>query len=119
MRILGRDPAFWLGLAGALVAAFSAFVLHLSIDQQGAVGAVAAVVVGLITAAVTRDGVVAAIVGFVKALFLLMVSFGLHVSAANQAVVYTLLAAVAAGYVRTQVIAPVGPAAPSAPLPPR
>lgn len=115
MRIFGREPAVWLGLVGAVVAALSAFWLHLSVEQQGALGAVTALVVGLITAASTGDGVVAAVLGLGKGLFLLMVSFGLHLSPSDQAVLYALLAAVLAAFVRTQVVAPAPPAA----FPPR
>ncbi len=116
MRIFGREPAVWLGLVGALVTALSAFWLHLSIEQQGAISAVTALLVGLVTAAVTRDGIVAAGLGLAKGLFLLMVAFGLQLSPNNQAVLYTLLAAILAAFVRTQVVAP-APA--PAPLPPR
>lgn len=111
MKIFGREPAVFLALLGALVSAFSAFVLHLSVDQQGVIGAVAALIVGVATAAVTHDGVVAAILGLVKGLFLLMISFGLHLSTDNQAVLYTLVAALLAAFVRTQVTAPEPPVA--------
>lgn len=110
MRIFGREPAVWLALIGALVSALSAFWLHLSVEQQGAVGAAAALVVGLVTAVMTGDGIVAAVLGLAKALFLVMVSFGMHLSPDRQAVLYTLLAAALAAFVRTQVVAPVPPA---------
>jgi len=116
MPVFGREPAAWLALVGALISAFSAFVLHLNIGQQGALNAIAALLIGLFTAVVTRDGVVAAVLGAVKGLFLLLVAFGLQLSADNQAVLYTLLAAVLAAFVRTQVVAP---APPPAPLPGR
>ena len=107
MRIFGREPAVWLALFGALVSAAGAFVLHLSPDVQGGLNAVAALVIGVITAAVTRDGVSAAVLGLIKGLVMLMIAFGLHLSADNQAVIYALAAAVLAAFVRTQATAPV------------
>jgi nicotinamide riboside transporter PnuC len=111
MRIFGRNPAVWLALFGALVSALGAFVFNISPDAEGALNAVAALVVGVITAIVVHDGVSAAVLGLIKGLFLLMVAFGLNLSAERQAVLYALAAAVLAAFVQTQVVAPVGPPA--------
>jgi nicotinamide riboside transporter PnuC len=97
----------WLALFGALVSALGAFVLHVSPDVEGALNAVAALLVGVITAAVTRDGVSAAVLGLIKGLVMLMIAFGFDLSADRQAVIYALAAAVLAAFVRTQATAPV------------
>ena len=107
MKILGREPALWLALVGALVSALSTFILHLSITQVGTVNAVAALVIGLVTAFVTHDGQSAAILGLAHGLVALALSFGAHVSTDQQTVLYTLIASVVAMFVRTQATAPV------------
>jgi nicotinamide riboside transporter PnuC len=112
MRIFGREPAVWLALFGALISALGAFVLHISPTAEGALNAVAALVVGVITAIVVHDGISAAVLGLIKGLFMLMVAFGLNLTADKQAVLYALAAAVLASFVRTQVVAPASPMAP-------
>jgi hypothetical protein len=106
MRIFGREPAVWLALVGAIISAIGAFVVHLSPEVQGGLNAVVALLVGVLTAVVTRDGVSAAVLGLIKGLFMLMIAFGLLVSADDQAVIYALAAAVLAAFVRTQAVAP-------------
>lgn len=46
--ILGRNPALWLGLVGAVLNALVLFGLHLSAEQVAALNAVAFAVVGVI-----------------------------------------------------------------------
>lgn len=104
---LSRDPALYLFLVATAVKLFSAFVLHVSDNTQALVNAVAIAVAAAIVAAVVKhDGQVAAILGVAQALLALAVGFGLHLSADNQALVMTFLGALAAGFVRTQVVAP-------------
>jgi hypothetical protein len=103
----GREPALLLALFGALVSLFSAYVVRLDLVQQGAVNGVAAVLVGLLTWRATRDGLSALILGLIKALIVLALAWHLHISAQNQALIYTLASAILAAFVRTQAIAPV------------
>lgn len=112
MKIFGRDPALWLGLAGAIISVLGAFALHLTSDQQGVLNAVAALIVGVIVAVVTGDGQVAAILALFKGALALVISFGFHLSAGNQALLYTLAAAIVAVVVRDRVVAPVPPTPP-------
>lgn len=105
---LSRDPALYLGLVAVAVKLFSAFLLHVSDDQQTVINAVAAAVAAAIVATVVRhDGQVAAILGVAQALIALAVGFGLHVSAENQALIMSFLGLLASAFVRTQVVAPV------------
>ncbi|GAA3032033.1 hypothetical protein FHS39_002605 [Streptomyces olivoverticillatus] len=106
MRILGREPALWLGLLSVLVKLSTAFGLPISADQQAVVNAVAAAAVGVAVAVVAHDGISAAVLGFVQAAIALAVGLGLHWSPAQQAVVMSAAAAVVAMFVRTQVTAP-------------
>lgn len=105
---LSRDPALYLFLVATAVKLFSAFVLHVSDNTQALVNAVAIAVAAAIVAAVVKhDGQVAAILGVAQALMALAVGFGLHLSADNQALLMSFLGAIAAAFVRTQVVAPV------------
>ena len=83
--------------------------MHLTTDQQGVLNAGAALAVGLIVAFTTGDGQVAAILGAFKGLMAIVIAFGFHVSAPNQAVAYGLAAAIVAVVVRDRVVAPVPP----------
>lgn len=108
---LSRDPALYLFLVATAVKLFSAFILHVSDDQQAVINAVAVAVAAAIVATVVKhDGQVAAILGVAQALIALAVGFGLHLSAENQALIMSMLGALAAAFVRTQVVAPVSPA---------
>jgi hypothetical protein len=107
MKIFGREPALWLALVGAVVSALSTFVFHLTADQVGSIDAVAALVLGLITAWMTRDGLSAAILGLAHAVVALGLSFGMHFTPGEQTVFFTLVSAVIGMFVRTQATAPV------------
>lgn len=105
---LSRDPALYLFLVATAVKLFSAFILKVSDNQQAVINAVAVAVAAAIVATVVRhDGQVAAILGVAQALIALAVGFGLHLTADNQALLMTFLGAIAAAFVRTQVVAPV------------
>jgi hypothetical protein len=107
VKILGREPAMWAMLFGSAQAFFSAYVLHLSTDQSGAVNGVVSVVLGIIVAVITHDGLSAALLGLVKAGIIVALAWHLNVSADNQAIIYTFASALVAMFVRTQVSAPV------------
>ena len=103
-----RDPALWLTLLATAVRLGSAFLFHFTTEQQAVVNAAATAIAALIVAfAVRHEGQVAAILGVAQALLALAIGFGLHVSAENQAVIMSFVGAVAAAFVRTQVVAPV------------
>jgi hypothetical protein len=108
MKIFGREPALWLALLYNAVIFVSAFGVELTGDQQGAINAIGAASVGLLTAAmVEKDGLSAAILGFVKCGLALAIAFGLHMTPENQAVVMGMVSAAVAMFVRTQVTASV------------
>lgn len=103
-----RDPALWLTIVATAVRLVSAFMFNLSTDQQALLNAAATAVASLIVAFwVRRDGQVAALLGVAQALLALAIGFGLDVSAENQAVIMSFVGAVAAAFIRTQVVAPV------------
>ena len=107
MKIFGREPALIAALATSAIAMFSAFVLPLSIGQQGVLNAVVVAVLGLVTAVVLRsDGVSAAVLGLVKAVVAVGIAFGLAWSPETQAIAMSFAAAVTGMFIRTQEVAP-------------
>jgi hypothetical protein len=111
MKIFGREPAVWLGFATSALALLAAYVVHLSTDQQGAIVAVIAGVLGLATAVIVRDGIVAAVLGLAQVVLSLGLAFGAHIDAGHQALIMAFVASAVSMFVRTQVIAPVPAAA--------
>jgi asparagine N-glycosylation enzyme membrane subunit Stt3 len=109
MRIFGRDPALWLALFAVVIKCVAAFWIDLGIEQQSALNATAAAVVGVATAIIVHDGISAAILGGVQAVLALAIGFGLRLDPDSQAIVMSLIATVVAMFERTQVTAPVGP----------
>lgn len=103
-----REPALlFLGLISAVIQMVSAFVLPLSPDQQGVLNAVAVAIMGVITAVMVHsDQLAPAILGFVQSAIAVGLAFGMHLSADNQSVIMTFVAAVVAMFVRQVVTAP-------------
>lgn len=114
-KIFGREPVLWLSLVAIAVKVISAFLVHVSTDQQAVINAAAAAVAGLLVAFSTHDGVSGAILGLVQAMIALGVGFGLRWTPDQQAMVMSLAATIVAMFVRTQVTAPVPAAAVPAP----
>lgn len=107
MKIFGREPALWIQLISSALMMFSAFVLPLTVDQQGVINAIFVSLFGLITAVSVHDGISAAVLGFIKAAIALGLAFGLHLVPEQQAIIMSFAAAIVGMYVRTQVTAPV------------
>jgi hypothetical protein len=106
--LFGREPALWLALLSSLIMITSAFFLTLTVEQQGVLNAVSVALFGLLTAfSVEKDGIQAAVLGFLKAVLAVGIAFGLHWAPDKQAIVMTLAAGIVAMFVRTQVTAPV------------
>jgi hypothetical protein len=105
--LLGREPAALLTLFAVAVKLFSAFVINVDVNTQAWVNAAAAAGMGLLIAVLTKDGVVAAILGLVQAGLALAVGLGLDWSADKQGLVLAFVSLVLGAYDRTQVTAPV------------
>lgn len=114
MKIFGREPALWMALVATVISAIGSFVVHLSVDQEGALNGVVAAIVGLIVWKLTSDGGPALILGFVKAGIVLAAAFHFNMATDKQTILMTLVSAVVAMFVRTQVGAPEPPPAASA-----
>jgi hypothetical protein len=107
LLIFNREPAAWLALFAVAVKLFSAFVVNVDVDTQAWVNAAAAAAMGLLIAIITKDGVVAAILGLVQAVISLAVGLGLDWSTDKQALVLAFVSLALGAYDRTQVTAPV------------
>lgn len=107
MKVLGREPALWLALAAAAIKLIAAFWIALTVDQQSALNAIVAAVIGLVVAIAVRDGIQAAVLGFAQAALALAIGFGLHMTADKQAVIMSFVAVAVGMFVRTQAQAPV------------
>jgi hypothetical protein len=108
VNVLGREPAQWLGLLSAGVALFSAVVLPLSVEQQGAVVAVATALFGVLGAiAVSAEKAAPLVAGLVQSVLALALAFGAQLSPEIQGSVMAFVAAGVGWYLRTQVSAPV------------
>jgi hypothetical protein len=107
LLILGREPAAWLTLFAVAVKLFSAFVIDVDEQTQAWVNAAAAAGMGVLIAWITKDGIVAAILGLIQAAMSLAVGLGLDWDVATQAVVLSFVSLALGAYDRTQVTAPV------------
>ena len=111
---LARDPAVYTALVAALVMLVSTFVWNLSDTQQGTVNGLAVAIAGAWAAWKVSDGQLPLLLGILKAILAVGISFGLHLDDGKQLVIMTLAAAIGAMFVRTQVGAPVPPPASTA-----
>jgi nicotinamide riboside transporter PnuC len=106
--ILGREPALWAAGVRAAIALISALFISLTTDQQGALNAVVACILGIIVAIqVKSDKAVPFILGLVEAVVYLAVSFGWHITPDKQTLIVGFVAAIVAIWTRDRVIAPV------------
>lgn len=100
MKLFGREPAAWLGIIEAIMVTLMAFSLGISQTTFGPIMAVVVAVFGLYTAYVTHETMLAVIVGFAKALFVLGAVYGFAFTDNQTASVIALITVVAALYNR-------------------
>jgi hypothetical protein len=108
MLVFGREPALIVGAASAAIQFVSAVVFPLSVEQQGALNGVVALLLGLVVAwKVSAEKAAAALVAVFQGLIAVGLAFGLDWSPSVQSAVMLLVTAAASFFVRTQVTAPV------------
>ena len=101
-----RYPAVILGIVSALLQMLTAYGLDLSKDETTWINAAVAAVLGLAMAiAVAHDRLRPAILGLGQAGFGLAIAFGAHVSQDQVATAMAVIAALAAAFTHTQVVA--------------
>lgn len=110
-----REPALILALVASAIQMVSAFLFHLTVDQQATLNAVAIAAAGLVTAIMVKsDQLAPVILGLLQAALAVGLAFGLYLSPENQSVIMTFAAAVVAMFVRQIVVAPVPASVPRA-----
>jgi hypothetical protein len=110
---IAREPAIWLTAFATILRLIGAFWIDLSPEAQGWWNAGATALASVIVAIwVKRDGQVAAALGFLQAVLAIAVGYGADISAEQQALIMSAVGALAAAFIRTQVVAPV-PATPA------
>lgn len=103
MKILGKEPAFYVGVIEALVALVVTFNLSgLSAEQAGLVVGFVVAVGGALTAWTTRDSLLAALVAVTKAALVLGVAYGAPLTDQQIGLVAALVSVIGSGYLRTQ-----------------
>lgn len=106
--LLGREPALWGAVARAVILLVSTFFISLSVDEQGALNAISAAVIGVLVAAFTlRERIVPAILGMLEATVAVAVAFGWGLTPDRQAVIMGVALAIIAIWTRDRVVAPV------------
>lgn len=104
MKILGREPALWFGFATALLQLLSLFIFGWTDEVQGAVNAVIAGILGVVTAAMTKfEKLAPAILGLAQALVSCGLAFGLELTAGQQSAIMAFTAAAVGMFLRTQI----------------
>ena len=103
MKVFGREPAAIVGLIeGALVLALSFGLFDLTQHTIGLIMAVVTSALGVYVAYVTRDTLLGAVIGFVKALLALAVVYGLTISTEQTGAVIAFITVVFSFYNRSQ-----------------
>ena len=109
MKIFGREPVAILAFIAVALKLLAAYGMHVSADQQPTIMAVLSCVVAVAQAFILKNGAAfAALVNLAHAGIALLMNFGLHMSADQQALWMTLIeGGLALAVVRPQVTAPI------------
>lgn len=108
MKIFGREPVYFLAVAAIALKLIAAFGIDVSANQQAVINAVLAAAVGVVSAIVLKTGAAgAAILQFAQAGLALFVGFGLNLSADQQGLIMSGVAAILALVLHQQVTPPV------------
>jgi hypothetical protein len=100
MKIFGKEPAYVVGVIEAVVVVLVTFGLPQ--DVAVVITTIVVAVGGVLTAIAAKDTLLAAMVGLVKAIAVLVVFLGYHWSDANTAAIIGVITIVASGWLRTQ-----------------
>lgn len=108
MKLFGREPVAWAAFISVLIQAVSAYFFPLTSEQQGLLNGAVVLILGFVAAAmVSLEKAVPALIGAIQAVVAVAVGFGAHISPDRVTVLTALIAAAAALWTRTQVVAPV------------
>jgi hypothetical protein len=115
-KIFGREPAVFWALAATLVQALFLLVPW-SDEVHGVVNAATLAAAGFLTAAwVSVDAALPALIGLLKAVFAVVLAFGVDFPDTTQVGILAVVTAIGAFFVRQNVEAKVGPAPSAHPM---
>lgn len=100
MRIFGKEPAFYVGVVEALVVVLATF--GVSQDAAVVITTLAVAIGGVLTAIAAKDTLLAALIGLVKAVAVLVVFLGYDLTDAQTASIVAGLTVILGGWLRTQ-----------------
>lgn len=102
VKVFGREPAAWVTLIEATAMIVGVQLLNWSVEQVAVVVAVASAILAVYVAYVTKDTMLAVIVGLGKALITLAIAFGLEIPDDRAALYIALITAVVGFWNRSQ-----------------
>lgn len=97
--VFGREPAVWIALLQAVIAAVSMFALPLTTEQGALIIAFANAVLGAYLAYKVRPVTVALLVAVVQTALALLVGFGLNLTNDQQGVLLTLTSVILTAFI--------------------
>lgn len=102
VKILGQEPAFFVGVLEAVLALLLTLNMVGGLDQEDAavIVATANAGLGLVVAYAARDTLYAALVGFAKAVLVLSATFGLPLTDQQTGAAMALITVLAGAYLR-------------------
>lgn len=113
LRIFGREPAAFLGVIEAVLAALVAFGLGITMESSGLIAAVISLGIGAYSAWATKDTLLGVLTGLAKAIVALVVYYGVTLTPEQIGAVVTLVPLVVGFWQRTQTTPVAEPVDPS------
>jgi hypothetical protein len=101
-KILGQEPAFFVGVVEAVLIGLLSFGVFTDLTQEtiGVIVATVAAGLGLVTAYATKTTLYSALIGFAKAVAVLAVTFGAPLTDAQTSAAMALITMLAGAYLR-------------------
>lgn len=110
--IFGREPAVWVGLLEGVLAALLAFGIGITQESYGPWVMLISALAGLLTAWLTKDTMLGALIGFAKAFLVWLAVYGVSLNDQQTGVLIGLIPLIVGFFQRTQtspVAAPIDP----------
>jgi hypothetical protein len=113
VTIFGREPAVWVGLIESALTVLLAFGLGISPETYGPWLAIFVALGGVVTAWATRDTLLSALLGAIKAGLVLFTVYGLSLTDQQQGAIIAFATVLIGGWLRTQTTPTAKPLDPS------
>jgi len=102
IKIFGREPAVWVGVIEAFLAVLLSFGIGITDTSYGPIMAVVVALGGFVTALGTKDTLLGALIGLIKAGVVLVAVYGVTLSEQQQGSIIAAVSVLFAFYQRTQ-----------------